>query len=702
MQSVMQPWTDESDPFGSLAVQSTVAPALGDNTIGNPYDNISSPPKASAEMDTVPASNPYNSFPVVGNLSSPARPSAGELAPPSAISNPMEAFGAMTMSNNCTAEPMPKDVGIMSAPTIGVPTLEIPSSPGSNFNPSHAYDQSKVFGAPIGTDPGAPSMTGTPSINAPTMDVSSANPFLMSPVGGQSSNVSTPARSDFGSFPIMGAPTMNVPATNTLSMQSTDAPFSNVFSPPRSGEYAPMAPSMAPPMAPSGPPSLAMIPNSGTADSWAIGTQPIVSNSLNNNMVQNVNPYVQDGAAIVPVQPTADPWATPASQQLVPCYNQTAAPLGINAIPMQQQQQMQQHLQPQEQQQQLQSQQQQAASTDADDDFWASMGISGATNDASSAEQQQMIVSSPLELNEHNLPTGGETYSTRISTRSLGVIFFQGSDLQQSLFNRVTPDTLMAVASRPVVAHVFENSAAQTAGINMGTILLRVNGEPVYTRDEAITAIQSAPRPYSIECYDIAKCEHLPITRHEGMHMVKYDTPEKIAPRSKSEWKPKYVVVGGVIALPHQLNMYRSKHEYDIAVRETMKGADKYSVKVKHFSLIGANFVTTLQMPMKVEYKGKASSYIVIIPYKGYPIKIAGKDDEMIKCVQEGVQNIISLEKQAERQEEEYLNQQCNDEYGMTPQHNPYGVTGYDSDRSGPSWADPTRPTLSPLSPNNF
>jgi hypothetical protein len=45
----------------------------------------------------------------------------------------------------------------------------------------------------------------------------------------------------------------------------------------------------------------------------------------------------------------------------------------------------------------------------------------------------------------------------------------------------------------------------------------------------------------------------------EGEHMVKYDTRDTSAPNSAKDWKPKYVVIGGIIAQPWMMNMYRSK-----------------------------------------------------------------------------------------------------------------------------------------------
>ena len=45
----------------------------------------------------------------------------------------------------------------------------------------------------------------------------------------------------------------------------------------------------------------------------------------------------------------------------------------------------------------------------------------------------------------------------------------------------------------------------------------------------------------------------------EGEHMVKYNTKDTGAPNSAKDWKPKYVVIGGIIAQPWMMNMYRSK-----------------------------------------------------------------------------------------------------------------------------------------------
>ena len=69
--------------------------------------------------------------------------------------------------------------------------------------------------------------------------------------------------------------------------------------------------------------------------------------------------------------------------------------------------------------------------------------------------------------------------------------------------------------------------------------------------------------------------------------MVKYDTPDIRPPTKASHMKAKYCVVGGIIAPPHMLLMYRSKDEMDIAVLE-VTSQRKLSVKIKEFSLRGA------------------------------------------------------------------------------------------------------------------
>jgi len=128
----------------------------------------------------------------------------------------------------------------------------------------------------------------------------------------------------------------------------------------------------------------------------------------------------------------------------------------------------------------------------------------------------------------------------------------------------------------------------------------------------------------------------------EGEHMVKYDTRETGAPNSAKDWKPKYCVIGGIIAQPWMLNMYRSRSEYDIAVIET-QARRPVSVKVKQFSLQGARIQNDWQGPQMVKYKNKLHpwKYIVVLPVSRNPIKISSPNLVQLKPVHEGIRRVL-------------------------------------------------------------
>ena len=130
--------------------------------------------------------------------------------------------------------------------------------------------------------------------------------------------------------------------------------------------------------------------------------------------------------------------------------------------------------------------------------------------------------------------------------------------------------------------------------------------------------------------------------------MVKYNVNTNKPPNTSTCWKPKYVVVGGVISTnPCMLHMYRSKDEYDIAVMETV-AKKSISVKVKSFSLLNASLVLddiSGSHIHTVTYDDKEWRYIVIIPEhpkKQKPIKIASTNDIGLKAVYDAVRRVIS------------------------------------------------------------
>merc|ERR1740124_234882 len=230
---------------------------------------------------------------------------------------------------------------------------------------------------------------------------------------------------------------------------------------------------------------------------------------------------------------------------------------------------------------------------------------------------------------EGELPPGGEWYDARIFTPTLGVMFFKPQELTDSLFLQT---------DRPVVAFIVEGSSARAAGVELGHCLLKVNGIDVRNPKEASRLIKEGPRPLPLLFY----VPDTQVVVAEGEHMVKYDTRETGAPNSAKDWKPKYCVIGGIIAQPWMMNMYRSKSEYDIAVIET-QARRPVSVKVKQFSLQGARIQNDRQGPQMVKYKNKLHpwKYVVVLPVSRNPIKISSPNLGQLKPVHEGIRRVL-------------------------------------------------------------
>jgi hypothetical protein len=196
-----------------------------------------------------------------------------------------------------------------------------------------------------------------------------------------------------------------------------------------------------------------------------------------------------------------------------------------------------------------------------DDDFWGSFVPANDSNQAKPEEQPQQPIEKPErrveeeKKGEDGLPPGGEWYDARIFTPTLGVMFFKPQELTDSLFLNADKDLVDGLGERPVVAFIVEGSSARSAGVELGHVLLKVNNIDVRSPKEASRLIKEGPRPLPLLFY----VPNTEVVTAEGEHMVKYDTKETTAPNSPKDWKPKYVVIGGIIAQPWMINMYRSK-----------------------------------------------------------------------------------------------------------------------------------------------
>ena len=196
-------------------------------------------------------------------------------------------------------------------------------------------------------------------------------------------------------------------------------------------------------------------------------------------------------------------------------------------------------------------------------DPWADMGFDPPVPDSATKEPQNsnglfdgpVAATEPGQKQDGSLPPGGEWYDARIFTPTLGVMFFKPQELTDSLFLNTDREIVDKLDERPVVAFIVEGSSARSAGVELGHVLLKVNGVDVKNPKEASRLIKEGPRPLPLLFY----VPNTEIVTAEGEHMVKYDTRDTMAPNSAKDWKPKYVVIGGIIAQPWMMNMYRSK-----------------------------------------------------------------------------------------------------------------------------------------------
>lgn len=194
-------------------------------------------------------------------------------------------------------------------------------------------------------------------------------------------------------------------------------------------------------------------------------------------------------------------------------------------------------------------------------DPWAAAGfgapdIQQATDISCNASDSVSEEEKSIELDQNSLPKAGEYYEARINAKSLGAMFYTARDLEDTLLYHMPTNVIDAMGTRPIVAYVAEDSAAENNGVHLGHCVLSVNGRDVSSPEECAETIRNSPRPMMLRCYVMPELELSPA---EGNHMVKYDTKSLDAPTSSVEWKAKYVVVGGIIAKPWMLNMYYNK-----------------------------------------------------------------------------------------------------------------------------------------------
>lgn len=655
--------SEDSNPF-SFAPP-TPAPAPSDKPVMN------SPPP-------MPMNNGYG-----GGYGGQA-PAMGQQQPPMyggmAPQQPPMYGGMGSMNGGMGGPPPPQQNGMGGMPPMGMgmgmggpqPPAPVPAAPSAGGDPFSSFgapppapeQASNPYGAPpaapgpsdmyssFGAPPPGPDAYGAPQQAPPTpnpyggppgpppQQAPPSAPPTPNPYGAPSD----PYASSYGAPPPSGDP-YGAPTQQMQQLQLQAPPTPSTYGapqppqqgpPPTQGQYGAPPPSSdpfggygAPP--PAGPPAndpfggYGAPPPGQQSPYGAPAPQPGYG-----------DPFGADAGALVVSQQQSNPYGMPQEQAYAPApaavdpfsvFNQAPAPAAPPApsdalVPAQQQQQQYPGAPP---------------PPSNEGDLWGDLGFDPPPS-AQSVAPSEYDAPEEEKKDSGDLPPGGEFYDARIFTPTLGVMFFKPQELTDSLFLNTERDLVDGLGERPVVAFIVEGSSARSAGVELGHVLLKVNGVDVKNPKEASRLIKEGPRPLPLLFY----VPSTDVVVAEGEHMVKYDTRETTAPNSAKDWKPKYVVIGGIIAQPWMMNMYRSKSEYDIAVIET-QARRPVSVKVKQFSLQGARVQNDWQGPQMVKYKNKLHpwKYIVVLPVARNPIKISSPNLASLKPVHEGIRRVL-------------------------------------------------------------
>mmetsp|Transcript_19202 Transcript_19202/g.27019 ORF Transcript_19202/g.27019 Transcript_19202/m.27019 type:complete len:654 (+) Transcript_19202:207-2168(+) len=617
------------------------------------------------------------------------------------VSNDKNKEGGDGKSINIMAQPAPAPVPVMApppAPMMGGPP---PPATGGMMAPPAGPVAPNPYGAPPPAMGGGmmplppqqpPAAWGAPPPMAvpPSAQVAmvpsntpSADPFS---IMGMAAPPATAPAAPFGAYPPAATGPAPVPsqfssnmstgAASSVGMQSVPEQLNpmmmNPAGPPPPQQFAPPVPAapVPPPEAPVPPPAApAPVADDPFGGPPQYQTQPPMEVPGGGALVPSGAPPSDDPFGIFgspAAAPPPNPEPTPAdAASLAPA----AAPLGQDQI---------------------------LAAADGGNP-WGDMGFSAAPGTGESTPTPDMgsttgapttDASEPTRegQSEGGLPPGGEYYDARIFTPTLGVMFFKPAELTDSLFLQTDKSLVDSLDDRPVVAFIVEGSSARSAGVELGHVLLKVNNIDVKNPKEASRLIKEGPRPLPLLFY----VPDTNVVVAEGEHMVKYDTRDTGAPNSAKDWKPKYVVIGGIIAQPWMMNMYRSKSEYDIAVIET-QARRPVSVKVKQFSLQGARIQNDWQGPQMVKYKNKLHpwKYIVVLPVQRNPIKISSPNLGQLKPVHEGVRRCLMAQQRHTPASSNALPQGAADPYAARssappPAHQQYAEPHYQQHQQQP------------------
>jgi len=284
-----------------------------------------------------------------------------------------------------------------------------------------------------------------------------------------------------------------------------------------------------------------------------------------------------------------------------------------------------------------------------------------------------------------DLPHGGEYYEHVVTADRVGVMFFKAYQLVNVVLSGDDAEIIAGLKDRPVVSFMFEDSPGREAGVELGHVLCKVNGESVVSPRDATEKIGAAQRPMTLFFY---VPEWSTIHCAEAELLVKCDTKDLDyldVPVSFQEWQKKYVVVGGMLGCgnPPKLKMYNSKKDYDTAVLEENASKEILSVKAEEFDLNNIQIMRDRDgdetQNMEIPGADVPLTYIVVVSSDGKrcPLKLASFELSELRQVHDALRQVVkSQEPPPEEHGKSSDNIAEDEEYGFCEDVSSNSVTG--------------------------
>mmetsp|Transcript_4084 Transcript_4084/g.5448 ORF Transcript_4084/g.5448 Transcript_4084/m.5448 type:complete len:798 (-) Transcript_4084:704-3097(-) len=169
----------------------------------------------------------------------------------------------------------------------------------------------------------------------------------------------------------------------------------------------------------------------------------------------------------------------------------------------------------------------------------------------------------PNARDGYGLPLGGEHFKATLKDGHFGAIFFRASEMRHHLYCSAPSSFVKALKNRPVVAYTSNDSVIDSAGISLGDVIIRVQDVEVKSPKNAMTVVHMLRNEKSsfhgIELAVWRPPSSINVKPSQNQCMVEYHSRKTDVPPSSAGWKPKYVVVEGIVSKPHVIDMYYNK-----------------------------------------------------------------------------------------------------------------------------------------------